>query len=274
MLDRIGVGSYAYRWSIGIGDYRPIRPMAAIEFIERAASFGAELVQIADNVPGDWLGSASLDSLRDVAEATSVAIELGTSGANADNLLRYLGLATSLGAELVRVNLDAKDLERSRDDLAGDLQVLGTKYERAGCVLAIENHFLLPSRDLADLIVKVDHPAVGVCLDVANSIANVEWPDETVAVLARHAVNLHLKDYRIDVDPYGVGFRIVGAPIGEGLLAVDDVLAATQSLSRQVNVVVEHWIPRQAIEEGSDPREVEDRWTTRSLEAVRTRVPR
>ena len=48
---RLGLGSYAYRWSIGIGDRIPLRPLTPTDLARRAHRHGLSVVQIADNLP-------------------------------------------------------------------------------------------------------------------------------------------------------------------------------------------------------------------------------
>lgn len=59
---KLGVGSYAYAWAIGVPGHQPARPLDAFGFLERAAGLGVRLVQICDNLPmTGW--SASDDRL-------------------------------------------------------------------------------------------------------------------------------------------------------------------------------------------------------------------
>ena len=266
----IGVGSYAYRWSIGIRDYKPARPLGPVALLERVAALGAKVVQYADNMPLHTESAETLQGIARVAREHDVSVELGMDGASPTNLRRYLAIASQLDAAMVRLTLDRDDLARPRRELMDDLADSADAYQEAGSTLALENHFLLPSRELVALVEELDHPAVGVCLDVANSIANHEWPWETIERLAPLARNLHLKDYRIGLDPYGVGFRIAGTPIGQGELDIGRVFRTLREAGRDVNVIVEHWIPREAVNEDRPAEELEDDWTRESLEAARS----
>ncbi|MFV0333289.1 MAG: TIM barrel protein [Tropicimonas sp.] len=97
----------------------------------------------------------------------------------------------------------------------------------------------------------VNDPALGVCLDVANSICAGEWPEETTAMLAPSAINLHLKDYVIDPDPCGVGFRIRGVPPGTGRADIPWIPDQLAHCDADMGVIVEHWLPLGAsLEEG------------------------
>ena len=39
---RLGIGSFAYRWSVGRPYYRPQNPMSADELIDRCAEYGGK----------------------------------------------------------------------------------------------------------------------------------------------------------------------------------------------------------------------------------------
>jgi sugar phosphate isomerase/epimerase len=183
---------------------------------------------------------------------------------------RYLELCVQLGSPLLRIAPTAQESAGSDEEIADLFRALVPGCELAGVVLAVENHFHLPSPRLNAILDKVGSDSVGVCLDVANSIACGEWPDETIDLLAARAVNLHLKDYRVAIDPHGVGCAIVGTPLGEGLLDIDNVFSAlatamdaTSTSSSSIGCPGRATSPRA----GSAERE----WLGRSVAAARAR---
>ena len=174
-----GVGSYAYRWAIGIGDTVPPTPLTPAGLVRRTHEHGLSLVQIADNLPLHRQSEAELAALVATAQELGVVIELGLSGISPPLIAIYLELARRLGARLVRLAPDQADADKSIEALAADIRAVLPEARVAGVVLAIENHFHLPSRKLLEILDLVADPAVGICLDVANSIAVGEWPEET-----------------------------------------------------------------------------------------------
>jgi hypothetical protein len=42
---RLGLGSYTWRWGIGIGDRRPVRPLTPADLVVRTAALGVRLLQ-------------------------------------------------------------------------------------------------------------------------------------------------------------------------------------------------------------------------------------
>ncbi len=261
-----GLGSYAFRWSIGHKDRRPDDPMTAMEVLDIAHAHGLGVVQYADNLPLHVLDAGDLDTLSAAARARGIALELGTQSFDAAEVRRYIGIGERIGAKLLRVALDAPDAARPVPDLAAEFRELLPDLKAAEMRLAIENHFNFPSRRVADLLDHVGNDRVGVCLDVANSICAGEWPMETVGILAPHTINLHLKDYVIEPDPYGVGFAIHGTPLGTGRTDIDAVLDAVGR--REMSVIYEHWLPWPG--SFAAARRAELDWTRRSVETLKS----
>jgi len=267
---KIGIGTYAYRWGIGRGPFVPAQPLTPWAILDKAAAHGVDLVQFADNLPLEPLSKAELADLSKKAKGLGITIELGAEGLNAAVVRTHLGIAQALDARLVRVAPSAADAARTNEAIAADIATIMTACREQGVTIAVENHFHVPSPRLVDLVTRVGSPQFGVCLDVANSIACFEWPRETITLLAPHAVNLHLKDYRLVLDPTGVGMTFTGVPLGEGLTDIDGVLDALAG--KDVNIILEHWLPLAA-----DPAQtlrLEDEWLARSITAIRDRLSR
>lgn len=215
--------------------------MTPLQLLGVASELGFSVLQFADNLPLHRLDESQLDTLAAAARRAGIALEVGVQTFNADLVRQYLGIAKRIDAGIVRVALDAEDADTPLDELARSLSALLPRARQAGCRIAIENHFDYPSRQMATLVGMVDDPSLGVCLDVANSICAGEWPEDTIAILAPHTINLHLKDYVIVPDPYGVGFVVQGCPLGHGRTEIAGVLAALDH--RAMSMIYEHWLP-------------------------------
>lgn len=262
---RLGLGSYSFRWSIGHKGLNPDVPMTPEDLLEVAASLDLRVVQYADNMPLGGLSDAQLDALKASADDLGIAIELGTQSFDANEVSRYIDVAKRLDARILRVALDGPDALKPIGELAAEFKALLPKAEDGDVRIAIENHFNYPSPQMVTLLKEIDHKRVGVCLDVANSICAGEWPMETVNTLADHTINLHLKDYLIVPDPYGVGFVIHGCPLGQGRSDCKAVLDALPNVP--MTVIMEHWLPR-----GDDMdavRAQEHEWLTQSVSFAR-----
>ncbi|TDE15879.1 sugar phosphate isomerase/epimerase family protein [Jiangella asiatica] len=248
----LGVGSYAFRWAVGHPAFRPRVPLTVAGMVDEAGALGCGLLQIADNAELDSMDPDRLRALRDHADARGVRLQVGTSGLTEARLRRQLTVAAELGADIVRVVLDADGVHPSPAECVAILRAVAPDYEAAGVTVAIENHFLTPSDQLVSIVEGSGSRAVGVCLDTANSIMIGEWPAETIALLAPHCVNLHFKDYAVVSDQHGVGGHVVGRTLGEGWLDIPGLLtavvAADQRLDGRLGVIVEQWLPLQGDE--------------------------
>ncbi|WJS85119.1 TIM barrel protein [Paracoccus sp. TOH] len=268
---KLGLGSYAFRWSIGIGDRQPPRPMTAMELLEIAHRHGLSVVQYADNLPLDRLGADEHLALKARADRYGMALELGTQSFDAEELARYIPIGARLGARILRVALDAEDAQVPVPELAAQLRELLPDGKRAGLRFAIENHFNYPSPRMVELLDQVADESLGVCLDVANSICAGEWPMTTVRMLAPYTINLHLKDYQITPDPHGVGFRIHGTPLGEGRAELAQILDCLSHCPPEMSVILEHWLPHS--EDMAATRAQEHAWLERTVAAAKRLVP-
>lgn len=267
----LGVGSYAFRWALGHPAFRPAAPLGLHGMVDEVAAHGCTLLQIADNAELDASGSAARHQLRDYARSRGVRLQVGTSGLTEQRMRHQLAIATDVGADIVRVVLDADGSHPSEDESVAILGAVAPDYAQAGVTVAIENHFATPSTEIASIVQRVGSPAVGVCLDTANSIMIGEWPAETIGLLAPHCVNVHLKDYAVLPDKHGVGGHVVGRVLGEGWIDVESTLAAIRAadarLGGRLGVIIEQWLPLEDTEQGTLAAERAGR--TAAVEAAR-----
>jgi sugar phosphate isomerase/epimerase len=267
---KLGLGSYAFRWSIGIKDKQPPTPMTAMEVLDVAHGHGLSVVQYADNLPLDRLSADEHLALKARADAYGMTLEVGTQSFNAQELARYIPIGQRIGSNILRVALDAEDALIPVPELAAQLRELLPDGKAAGLRFAIENHFNYPSPRMVELLDAVADDALGVCLDVANSICAGEWPMQTVRMLAPYAINLHFKDYQIIPDLYGVGFRIHGTPLGEGRAELTEVLDALSHCDPDMSVILEHWLPQS--DDMETTRRLEHEWLDRTVAAAKRLV--
>ncbi len=117
--------------------------------------------------------------------------------------------------------------------------------------------------DLVRVVEGVDDPAVGICLDPANTVARLEHPRETIDQVAGHVVNLHVKDFSFAKARGLVGFSLSGCELGTGLLDRGYLYDLVCPGARGISQIVEHWLAWQGSEGATI--ETEERWTARSL---------
>ncbi|WP_223877728.1 sugar phosphate isomerase/epimerase family protein [Histidinibacterium aquaticum] len=234
-----------------------------MDVLDAAVGLKMPVLQYADNMRLHEIEIAKIDEIATSARERGVALEIGAQGFERDMVSRYVALADQMDASILRIALDGEDAARPLEDLGEDLR--GAVAEARGiCRIAIENHFDYPSPQMARLLDRVEDDGLGVCLDVANSICAGEWPAETVGLLAPRTINLHMKDYVIAPDPYGVGFRVHGVPLGEGRTDMAAVLDALEG--RAMSVIYEHWLPWPG--DFSAAHEQERVWTAQGTAAL------
>ena len=264
----IGISTYAYLWRLS--DRMP-EPLTLDGFLDDAARHGVGLVQICDNATLDHMMPDGVQRLRARATALGLAIEIGTRGVATDHLLRYLELAVALECTLVRTMIAPHegtiDLEWATDQLRAAMPA----FERAGVTLAIETYEQVPTSSLIATIEAVDSAALGICLDPGNSIAALELPSDVVRLAAPLVRNIHVKDFCFTRDDGTVGFRLTGAPLGQGALDVASMAAAVRPAERGINLIIEQWLPWQ--HDPAATADLEARWLDVSLAQLRALEP-
>lgn len=269
---RLGIGSYTYGWAVGVPGHIPARPMTAFDLLETAVRLGVRVVQIADNLPLHSLSAADRARLRRAADSAGVQVEVGTRGIDPDHLRAYLGIAEQFGSDILRVVIDTADHHPTEKEVVRTLQPVMPAFERARVTLAIENHDRFPARVLERLMQRIGSPAVGVCLDTANSLAAQEGVREVAETLADRVVNLHVKDVSIRRLHHLMGFHIEGAPAGAGALDIPWLLHFLRGrVSRPLSAIVELWPPPLERLEDTIAREAE--WAASSVRYLRGLIP-
>jgi sugar phosphate isomerase/epimerase len=238
--------------------------MTPVQLIEKAAELGVEVVQCCENISLESYDRDYLEEMRRVAEAKGIALEIGVQDVDLANLRAYLKMAEVLDARLCRIALNTHERHPGFEESVKIIDELLASPEARGIVLALENHFHFNSEQMLRLAKHYENTNVGICLDTANSTGLLEPPRKTVDTLAPYAVSFHLKDYK--VEQAKVGYRIFGAPLGEGLLDIPAVLKTVKEKSKDPNVILEQWIDTEDTEEAT-LRE-EDRWVRHAVDYV------
>jgi len=138
----------------------------------------------------------------------------------------------------------------------------------AGVRLAIENHGDLTSTELAELVERIDDPAVGICLDTGNPLAVFEDPRAAVERMVPFAVSTHFKDCA--VIPTGGGFRVTGAPLGKGILPLDDLFRLIEEQGEVSRILLE--LPMEPVANERESLEREDEAVRLSVAFLRERL--
>lgn len=264
---KLGLSSYAYRWSTGIRSYKPTHPMDVEGFIHKAIDFNLQGVQICDNLPYWELSESRLREIRKQVEDQRMFIETGARGSEYEYLKTMLEASSQLGSNLLRVvieierNVPEEQVSVQLNTVVEDIQNILDVAKDLNIRLAIENHATFSSEDLLYIIKTIDDDFVGVCLDTMNSILLLEPPLTTAQALIPYAFTVHLKDFTIE--RYPEYFRIVGVALGEGIVNFPRVIQMLKESKLDPTVHLELYIDRRENEEAI--RKWEDKCVAKSV---------
>jgi 3-oxoisoapionate decarboxylase len=269
----LGISSWSIPWSIGVRGYpQPERPIDAIGLLDKAVQHDVRVVQIADNMPLTELGDVELDQLSREAADRGLVLEVGTRGLEPEHLVRYITVAYRLGARALRTVLAGSLL--GAEHLAGAesaIRRLLRDLERHEVRLALENNEAFSAAQYSELMERIAHPLVGMCIDTANSLGRPELLETTVSRLSRYAVMLHAKDFDIQRVDTRMGFSIVGRPAGAGRVDFDLVLRHLRDAGLEdISVIVEHWPPFAGTIGAT--MLLEEEWLATSVEYLRAKL--
>lgn len=239
---RLGVGSYAFAWAIGVTGHPPARPMTAFDLLNEAARLGVGLVQICDNLPLTSFSPNEIERLEQCARDLNIQIELGTVGLDPENLGAYLQLARRFKCPFVRLVVDSPGDEPAPEEIVSRLRPVVAEFSAANVRLGIENHDRLRSRALAWIVEQLGPANVGICLDTVNSFGALEGPEVVVQTLAPFTLCLHAKDFTIRRVSHRMGFVLEGCPAGQGQLDIPWLLSQLAISPHPFNVILETWV--------------------------------
>ncbi|MGW8482099.1 TIM barrel protein [Microbacterium sp. NPDC055903] len=261
----IGLGTYAYFWQ---HSDRVPEPLSLIGAFEDTRAQDVELFQICDYAPLDAMTDGQLRDAAAAARDLGLTIELGTKGIVPEHLSRYLRLAEVFGAGLVRSMLYGPDSRPSLAEAETWLRSSIRAYESAGVTLALETYEQVPTAELLGVVDRVGSDRLGICLDPANVVAQLENPKACVELTAAATKNVHVKDFAFARQPGWVGFTYGGAPMGAGLHDYAHLRATVRPSERGINEIVEHWLSWQ--DDAETTIRTEREWTRITLEHLRS----
>jgi len=265
---QLGISSYTYTWSIGVPGSLPAQQMSATDLVDRAASFGLKLVQIADNLPLENFTDTELENLRQYAFNKGVSIEMGGRCLTTEHTLKCLNVAEKLQSPILRMVIDGAGFEPDIPDIIEIIRDVLPEFESRKIRLAIENHDRLKAREFEQIIQAIDSEWVGICLDSVNSMGAGEGFETVAEILIPYTINLHLKDFSIRRVSHKMGLIIEGAPAGSGMLNIEDLICKLNRLGRCHSAILELWTPPES--DLTDTISKEEEWADRSIKYLKT----
>jgi 3-oxoisoapionate decarboxylase len=263
----LGIGTYAYMWSIGFPGVNPPKPLTAISLLSRARPLGLKLVQIGPNLPLNALSSTELVEIVDLAQKHGIEIELATRGIDGERVRSQLRLCDKLGAKLLRTipELDGGRVPTA-DEITRHLRCITPILASSKVKLALENG-KIPAEVLREILDRAASPWVGITLDTVNSLAIPEGWKQVANTLAPYTMCLHLKDFIVQRAWHMMGFIVEGRPAGKGQLDVPWLLNTLRSAGVSPSVILEVWPPEQKSLE--ETIALEDSWVRESVPYLR-----
>lgn len=262
---KVGTTSFGFRYLLLDRTLAP--PLEQI--VERTRVFGLRVLQLCENARPLELSGTEWGSLLRYADDAGIEIQLGCKTLDGNVLEQHLACAAVLPRRFLRVVFeDERGAPPTRAAVERLLEAAWPVLERTGTRLAIENHFDVPSRLLAEVARPYPASQVGFCVDTANSLRNFEPPELVMELLGGRAFCYHLKDFRVEGTL--LGFSVGGAPLGSGRMNLDWILDAILAADRQVDLFLENWVPATGDRE-QDIRE-DERWLRLSLETLQSRL--
>lgn len=243
-------------------------PLTLDAALRDTAKQNVSLFQICDHGPLTDAGDHRLDEIAELAQMLGLELEVGTRGTSQDHLTRYLHIAERLGAGLVRSMWTAGDDRPHVHETKHRLRSVLPRYESSGITLALETYEQVSSATLVDVIATLDSAYLGICLDPANTVANLEHPDNVTHRCAPYVKNWHVKDFDFTRSPDGVGFSYTGVPLGTGRLNYDGIRDTIHPAQHGISQIIEFWLPWQR--DGAATADAEAEWTDLALTYIRS----
>jgi len=240
---RVGIDSYSYHRYFGeirAGEEDPGVRWTTWDFVERAAELGVDGVSLEtcylplDDRSFPERMAARLDDaelVRVLAWGHPGGLELGTSQAKYEELLRLFDHAEVMTSPLVRIVVGTFThwrQEPEADSIGRLVPMVRDACRQAAnrdIELAIETHCALSISALLELIERVDAHNLGVVLDTANVIRVGSDLLEATAKLAPLIKMVHVKDLDLSKADFGdPGGWWPCAPLGKGDLDLTGAL--------------------------------------------------
>ena len=89
----LGISTYSFPWSIGIGNFVPATPFNAADLLHYAAKQKIGVVQFGDNYPLHLLAKDELLGIKRLADDLKIALQIGTRKLAIEHILKYIDIA-------------------------------------------------------------------------------------------------------------------------------------------------------------------------------------
>lgn len=245
---KLGIGSFAYRWSVGRPYYRPEKPMSADDLIDRCVEYGVKALLYCNNMELENYADEKLYALHDRLEKEGIEIETGSRGTDRDYFIRMLNVSKILGAKVMRIGWDmdrTADAEGIKKQIQNGIDTIKSLMPLAheyGIDIGIENGKGNLVSEVKEIIEGVADPAFGAVVDTCNSTVFLTPTEEAVRILAPYAKSVHIKDYVVTLNSRGD--IITGVALGKGYVDFKKILQILEENGYDGNCFIELYIDR------------------------------
>lgn len=261
----IGTTSFGFRYQL----LDPARAPSMQDLIRQALALELDALQICENARPLALHEAEWRDLIAFAGENRLLIGFGCKTTQAPVFEQFLALARLTPGRTLRLVFEEESgSPLSRECVDTFLRSAAPRLLNAGVRLAIENHFVLPSRTLREAVEPYPESLIGFCVDTANSLRNFESPEQVLELLGPRALCYHIKDY--GVQGHVVGFEVGGAPLGRGKLRLRPILQAILEKQAEPEIYLENWVPPSGDRDADMAND--ERWLKESLAFLKLAV--
>lgn len=261
---QLGLSTYSFFWQLSKNN--PNR-LTLEGIIKETQAYGLNLLQICDYPELETYSVEKLIEVSNIAKEHGVKLEVGTRGISISKMTEYLRICKLLGSKTLRTMLNDSTLVPSQSEAIQLLKEITPAYEQQGIQIALETYEQRKTAELIEIIKEVDSQYLGICLDPANCIANLELPEDVVKLSAPFVNNLHLKDFKFTRKDGWVGFSLIGTLFGEGQLDTTLIMEILKERHKQTNAIIEFWLPLQETME--ETVRLERQWIEKSIKNFR-----
>lgn len=245
---KLGIGSFAYRWSVGRPYYRPEHPMTVDQLLDRCVAHGVKAVLLCNNYSLHEFSDDALRAIRARLEKEGITVETGSRGTDFSYFKRMMEVSRILGSKVLRIgwdmdrNTDRAGLDKQVQNGIDTISALMPLAHEYGISIAVENGKLNDIYEIKRIIEGVNDPMFGCVVDSCNSTCFITPTEEVFRVLAPYAKSVHFKDYTVKLDPRGD--IIYGKPLGQGMVDFHMMKRILEENGYDGNVFLELYIDR------------------------------
>jgi sugar phosphate isomerase/epimerase len=182
--------------------------------------------------------------------------------------MKFLEIAQFLKSPIVRSVPAAFGKYIPPKELEKNLKKVLPEYEKEGIIIVLENQETYKAVELAELMDRINHPNLRICLNLTNGIGAMEGPEYVMGLLGPWCANLQFKDVKITRSHSHMEFSVEGTPAGKGQLPIHWALKKLKGYKTRHSTILELWPPWQGDIESTV--RLEEKWVKESVEYMKT----